>query len=85
MAGPLELLTKLSTAAELTMDKVTELGQALGNQLTNVAEGAAQSVEGAGNGATKAMAYLTDKATGMGQEQMKGHAQDKSKDDGMEM
>lgn len=82
--GPIDALTKLAMAGKLTMEKVCDAGF---KEMASAMEGAGNLAKDAGaqaeNSGTKAMAFLTDKATGMGQQ--KGQAQAKGKDDGMDM
>jgi hypothetical protein len=81
MPGALELLTKLASVGKVTIEKATELGEAIGNQIANSLESAGDAAAKAG--ADKTMAYMMDKATpGMGQ---KANDKDKAKDDGLEM
>jgi len=84
MAGAIELLTKLASVGKVTIEKATELGESIGQQLASGAEGTADSVGGKTAAADKTMAYIMDKATpGMGQ---RAHEQEKDKADmGMEM
>lgn len=90
MGGALEMLVKLAAtgaaAGKVTIEKVTELGEAIGNQLTNAIESVGDSVGDSGASADKTMAYIMDKATpGVGHQKDQALESSKNADMGMGM
>lgn len=84
--GALEILTEMAMtsgkAAGKMVAKVAEAGMQQMGQAIEGAEGLAENVSAANAQGAKAMAYLTDKATGMGGGKQQAA---KGKDDGLEM